>query len=100
MGAIKPVNGVGWDSGVIANCSWAGARLKDVLEHAEIDVNDPRKHVCFASYATLCQDDEFYGSSVPLDYAKEAENDVLLAYEVCVVCFRPRVRFLIHDIHR
>ncbi|KAK7454549.1 hypothetical protein VKT23_011302 [Stygiomarasmius scandens] len=82
MGAIKPVNGVGWDSGVIANCSWAGARLKDVLEHAEIDVNDPSKHVCFASYATLCQDDEFYGSSVPLDYAKEAENDVLLAYEM------------------
>ncbi|THU97277.1 molybdopterin binding oxidoreductase [Dendrothele bispora CBS 962.96] len=82
MGAIKPVNGVGWDSGVIANCSWAGARLKDVLELAQVDVNDCSRHVCFASYATLCQDDKFYGSSVSLDYAKNPENGVLLAYEM------------------
>jgi sulfite oxidase len=82
MGAIKKVNGVGWNAGVIANCRWSGARLKDVLEHVNIDVKEAN-HVCFASYATLCQDDDYYGASIPLDYAQKIENDVLLAYEVC-----------------
>ena len=80
MGAIKPVNGVGWDSGVIANCKWGGVRLRDVLQRAGV-LQSGNSHVCFASYATLCQDDEYYGASVPLD--KGLEGDVLLAFEVC-----------------
>ncbi|KAF8072101.1 Oxidoreductase, molybdopterin-binding domain-containing protein [Lyophyllum atratum] len=80
MGAIKPVSGVGWDAGVIANCKWGGVRLCDVLSHA--GVQDGNSHVCFASYATLCQDDEYYGSSITLQRATNLEDEVLLAFEM------------------
>lgn len=79
MGAIKTVHGVAWEDGVIANCSWGGARLRDVLNHATVR-NGVNAHVCFASYATLCQDDEYYGASIPLE--KALDGNVLLAYEV------------------
>ncbi|KAF5381983.1 hypothetical protein D9615_004220 [Tricholomella constricta] len=80
MGAIKPVSGVGWDSGVIANCRWGGVRLRDVLNH--VGVQQGNSHVCFASYATLCQDDLYYGSSISLERATRLEDDVLLAFEM------------------
>lgn len=79
MGKIKKVNGVGWNDGVIANCRWGGVRLCDVLKRVQYQ---PGTHVCFASYATLCQDDTYYGSSIPLEKAMRMEDDVLLAYEV------------------
>ncbi|KAK1218829.1 hypothetical protein PQX77_018445 [Marasmius sp. AFHP31] len=82
MGAIKPVHGVGWNSGVLANCAWGGVRLRDVLSKAGIKVEANPRHVCFASYATLCQDDKYYGGSVELETAMSLEDDVLLAYEM------------------
>ncbi|KAG6864632.1 hypothetical protein C0991_008164 [Blastosporella zonata] len=80
MGAIKTVSGVGWDSGVIANCKWGGVRVRDVLAHAGVQPGN--SHVCFASYATLCQDDEYYGSSITLERAMDVASDALLAFEM------------------
>ncbi|KAG5341582.1 hypothetical protein C0989_009284 [Termitomyces sp. Mn162] len=80
MGAIKPVSGVGWDSGVIANCKWGGVRVRDVL--AQAGVQPGNAHVCFASHATLCQDDEYYGASITLEKALDLDSDVLLAFEM------------------
>ncbi|KAG7089676.1 hypothetical protein E1B28_011335 [Marasmius oreades] len=83
MGAIKPVHGVNWLDGVLANCTWGGVRLRDVLEHIGVQTNSNNPmHVCFASYATPCQDDTYYGASVPLEKAMSLEDDVLLAYEM------------------
>ncbi|KIY68838.1 molybdopterin binding oxidoreductase [Cylindrobasidium torrendii FP15055 ss-10] len=83
MGKIKPVNGVGWNDGVVANCRWTGARLRDVLAHVGVSSTSTNsQHVCFASYATLCQDDHYYGSSIPLNKAFSLTDDVLLAYEM------------------
>ncbi|KAJ7052517.1 Oxidoreductase, molybdopterin-binding domain-containing protein [Mycena amicta] len=79
MGAIKPVNGVLWASGVVANCRWGGARLCDLLKR--VGVRDYTQ-VCFASYATLCQDDSYYGASISVSKATTLEDDVLLAYEM------------------
>ncbi|KAJ6607359.1 Oxidoreductase, molybdopterin-binding domain-containing protein [Mycena sp. CBHHK59/15] len=81
MGAIKPVNGVPWADGVVANCKWAGVRLCDLLKRTGVQTAG-YAHVCFASYATLCQDDEYYGASIPLQKAMTFEDDVLLAYEM------------------
>lgn len=81
MGAVKKVHGIAWESGVIANVKWAGVRLCDVLQQAGVQPNNAA-HVCFASYATLCQDDEYYGSSIPLEKAQHKAEDVLLAFEV------------------
>ncbi|KAF8876735.1 Oxidoreductase, molybdopterin-binding domain-containing protein [Infundibulicybe gibba] len=68
MGAIKPVHGVAWADGVIANCAWGGVRLRDILNTIGVQQNEGT-HVCFSSYATLCQDDKYYGGSVPIEKA-------------------------------
>ncbi|KAJ7219957.1 Oxidoreductase, molybdopterin-binding domain-containing protein [Mycena pura] len=81
MGAIKPVNGVAWADGVVANCKWGGVRLCELLKRAGVQANDYR-HVCFASHATLCQDDTYYGASIPMKQAMSPEDYVLLAYEM------------------
>lgn len=81
MGAIKKVHGVAWADGVIANCKWGGVRLCDVLNKAGVH-GDTNLHVCFASYATLCQDDCYYGASVPLSKVMDENEDVILAFEV------------------
>ena len=84
MGAIKKVNGVPWKDGVIANCKWGGIRLRDLLLHCGVqDVPDGTQlHVCFSSYATLCEDDTYYGASIPLERALDEAADVLIAFEV------------------
>ncbi|KAJ7931355.1 Oxidoreductase, molybdopterin-binding domain-containing protein [Mycena leptocephala] len=73
MGAIKPVNGVTWADGVVANCKWGGVRLCDLLKRIGVHTGD-YAHVCFASYATPCEDDEYYGASIPLKKAITPET--------------------------
>lgn len=81
MGAIKKVHGIAWESGVIANVKWAGVRLCDILQHAGTQITGSA-HVSFASHVTPCQDDNYYGASIPLAKAQNREEDVLLAIEV------------------
>lgn len=51
MTNVKPVKGLGWSCGAISNSEWTGVLLRDVLEHAGVDVNDPEgagiEHVQF-----------------------------------------------------
>ncbi|KAH6913249.1 sulfite oxidase [Coprinopsis sp. MPI-PUGE-AT-0042] len=85
MGALKPVNGVPWGDGVIANCKWGGVSLRDMLLSLGVKADSDELqhlHVSFASYATLCQDDKYYGASIPLAKVMQEEGDVLLAYEM------------------
>ena len=83
MDEKKPVRGILWNDGVIANARWAGVRLRDLLQTVDVDA-DARKgwHVWFTSHVTPCQDDKDYGGSVPLADAMALEGDVLLAYDV------------------
>jgi len=81
MGAVKKVHGIAWESGVIANVKWAGVRLCDVLQRAGIQMTGSA-HVSFASHVTLCQDDNYYGASIPLAKAQSQDEDVLLAFEM------------------
>ena len=82
MGEIKPVKGVAWDDGVIANCRWRGVRLRDVLLRAGLTAGEDL-HVWFAAEGvSTCQDDSCYGASIPLQMALDPERDVLLALEV------------------
>ncbi|CAK5268584.1 unnamed protein product [Mycena citricolor] len=80
MAETKPVQGVLWADGVVANCSWGGIRLCDLLRRVP-SVED-YAHVCFASYATLCEDDQYYGASIAIGTALGHSEDVLLAYEM------------------
>ena len=85
MAAKKPVRGVTWGDAAIANCLWGGVRLFDILKYAQVQPG-VHNHVCFASNATRCQDDDYYGASIPLDKALDLEGDVLIAYEVSRSC--------------
>ncbi|KAF8807084.1 molybdopterin binding oxidoreductase [Phlegmacium glaucopus] len=80
MGVIKKVHGVPWSDGVIANCRWGGVRLCDLLKHA--GEHPEALHVCFESHATQCQDDTYYGASIPFVKAMKQEEDILVAYEM------------------
>lgn len=84
MGAIKPVKGISWDNGVIANSRWSGLRLRDVLLRAGVEAGqeDSDMHVWFESHVSVCQDDSCYGGSIPLRRALDPESDVLLALDV------------------
>lgn len=41
MTKVKPVKGLGWSCGAVSNSEWTGVRLRDVLQHAGVDINDP-----------------------------------------------------------
>ncbi|TFK40068.1 Oxidoreductase, molybdopterin-binding domain-containing protein [Crucibulum laeve] len=81
MGTVKKVHGVPWADGVIANCKWGGVLLRDLLQHTGVQL-DGNMHVCFSSYATLCEDDGYYGASIPMNKVLGAADDVMIAYEM------------------
>ena len=88
MNTVKKVNGVLWDDGVVCNAKWGGVRLRDILLHANVDL-EGAAHVQFASHVTPCEDDEYYGASIPLEKAMDEQGDVLLAWEVSAVRISP-----------
>lgn len=82
----KKVEGLMWDEGTICNVRWAGVRMRDVLLHAGLRVKDgtplTNLHLCFASHVAPCQEDSWFGGSIPLEKAMDDEGDVFIAYEV------------------
>ena len=82
---IKEVQGIDWFDAAVMNCKWRGPRLKDVLERAGIILEDKDRqdaHVAFACYAAPCQEDTWYGASVPLSRALRDDADIILALEM------------------
>lgn len=82
----RDVEGIKWGEATICNIRWTGVLLRDLLNDAGIagekDALDSL-HVCFASHAAICEEDESYSVSIPLAKVLDPEGDVLLAYEVC-----------------
>ncbi len=69
------------------NAEWTGPLLRDVLTSAGLIEQEDEKeyeglHVQMECNATKVQDDEWYGSSVPLAVAMDREREVILALEV------------------
>ncbi|ORY03315.1 sulfite oxidase-like protein [Clohesyomyces aquaticus] len=79
---LKEVNGIDWFDGAVMNCKWSGPLLSDVLALAGIDLppsSHDAAHVAFACFQTPTQDDEWYGSSIPLSRALSPSAEILLA---------------------
>lgn len=79
---IKEVQGIDWSDAAVMNCSWRGPKLSDILDQAHITLTKDQQetaHVAFACYATPCQEDTWYGSSIPLSRALRSDADVILA---------------------
>lgn len=86
----KDVEGLKWGEATICNVKWTGVLLRDLLIHAGVRLdNSNGLHVCVASHVAECQDDDYYGVSVPLEKALDIHGDVLLAYHVCTLNLRP-----------
>ncbi|EMC93949.1 hypothetical protein BAUCODRAFT_215892 [Baudoinia panamericana UAMH 10762] len=82
---IHEVQGIDWFDGAVMNCKWTGPKLRDVLERAGIALGDAEKqtaHIAFACYSTPCQEDTWYGASIPLSRALREDADVLLALKM------------------
>ncbi|GME36732.1 putative sulfite oxidase [Neofusicoccum parvum] len=81
----KEVHGLDWLDGAVMNCAWRGPRLRDVLLRAGIALPPHQQagaHVAFACHQTPCQDESWYGASIPLAVALRADADVLVALEM------------------
>ncbi|EME81911.1 uncharacterized protein MYCFIDRAFT_215526 [Pseudocercospora fijiensis CIRAD86] len=74
----------GW--GELVRCSRDELQMEGpIAERASISLcDDDRKsaHVAFASYEAECQDDSWYGASIPLDRATRRDAEVVLALEM------------------
>lgn len=79
--AIGPIpNEIIWDTEAIGTAVWAGARMADVLNYAELDMTT--KHIAFVGLDLESRKDGAiaYGGSIPIE--KALHPDTLLAYEM------------------
>lgn len=85
LNQVKEVRGLAWDIGAIGTARWTGARLRDVLQAAGLDLTDEEllnklQHVHFEG---LDRDfEKAYTASVPMDKASAINGDCLLAYQM------------------
>jgi sulfite oxidase len=81
VSAIKPVAGVQWDAGAIGHARWSGAKLRSLLEAAEVQPD--AKHVWFEGLDSIKEKDGSvapFGGSIPLEQALAKDAPVLLAH--------------------
>lgn len=82
---LKEVSGIDWFDGAVMNCKWTGPLLVDVLNKARVNVAQEKwqqAHVAFSCFQTPTQEDEFYGASIPLSRAMDADSSILLALQM------------------
>jgi sulfite oxidase len=93
---VKPVKGLDWSIGAIANAKWTGVKLRDVLQDAGMDVNSlyngdgngdnndnaDIQHIHFYGADVDPTNNTGYAASIPIDKAVDARGDVLLAYKM------------------
>lgn len=78
----RDVEGIKWGESTVCNVTWTGVPLRDLLLYAGVQEDyEHELHVCFASHIP-CQDDDYYGVSIPLEKAMDETGDVILAYNV------------------
>lgn len=82
---LKEVNGIDWFDGAVMNCKWTGPLLSDVLSRAGLNIEQGKwedAHVAFACYQMPCQDDDYYGASIPLSRVMNPKSSILLALQM------------------
>eukprot|EP01116_Phalansterium_solitarium_P020516 TRINITY_DN608_c3_g1_i3.p1 TRINITY_DN608_c3_g1~~TRINITY_DN608_c3_g1_i3.p1 ORF type:complete len:406 (+),score=122.99 TRINITY_DN608_c3_g1_i3:107-1324(+) len=78
---IKPTRGFGWGPGGCGNSLWTGVPLARLLREVGVqEFESGTRYVWFEGSETLGKG--VYGTSIPLQYALDEHNDILLAYEM------------------
>ncbi|GIC90161.1 putative sulfite oxidase [Aspergillus udagawae] len=79
---LKEVQGIDWGDAAVMNCKWRGPRLREVLLRAGVREDEDGLHVEFSCYQVKCQEDEWFGASVPLQRCLREDGDAILALEM------------------
>lgn len=86
---LKELHGLDWHDGAVMNCLWRGPRIRDVLLRAGApernvgsETTGDNLHVAFACHQALCQNDEFFETSVELWRVMDVHSEAILALEV------------------
>lgn len=83
LNMIKKSKGFTWGSGAMSCAYWKGARLRDVLSAAGVPEQFPTKKRMWVNFEGADELSEGkYATCIPLDYAMNSSNDVILAYEM------------------
>ncbi|GAA6035369.1 hypothetical protein JCM8097_008838 [Rhodosporidiobolus ruineniae] len=87
MNKEKEVEGLQWGAGAIANCEFSGPLLSDILGQAGLTLEKvdslglaDKLHIHFET-TFKCQDDDYFGASLPIKLALDPARPVMLAYE-------------------
>lgn len=83
LNLIRKSKGFSWGPGAISCAYWRGALLRDILLAAGVVAKfspHQRRYVNFEGAEQLT--DGKYATSIPLEYAMDPANDVLIAYEM------------------
>lgn len=83
LNMIKRSKGFNWGAGAVSCAYWKGPLLRDVLLAAGVPATfpeDKRYWVNFEGADELSEGK--YATCIPFDYAMDAKNDVILAYEM------------------
>ncbi|KAJ4991807.1 nitrate reductase [Stagonosporopsis vannaccii] len=83
LNLIKKSKGFNWGAGGVSCAYWKGPLLRDVLLHAGVDPKLPEGKRSWINFEGADEPSEGkYATSIPLDYAMDSTNDVILAYEM------------------
>lgn len=88
----EDVEGIKWGEATVANIRFTGVPLRDILLSAGLKRKDDpdaisKLHVCFASHASECQEDSWFGASIPLSKALDPNGGVMIAIGVRTTLF-------------
>ena len=80
---LDETEGIDWGDAAVMNCQWKGARLRDILLDAQ-PITSPAQdlHVAFSCYEAPVKGTDWYGGSISLERAIDADADVLVVLEV------------------
>ncbi|ORY85415.1 Oxidoreductase, molybdopterin-binding domain-containing protein, partial [Leucosporidium creatinivorum] len=83
MNEEQKVEGLCWDRSALANAQWGGALLRNVLVDWGVSPEGPFEGLhCHFEADQACDDDSFFGASIPLSLAMDTAVPALLAYEM------------------
>ena len=85
LNMIKRSKGFNWGSGAVSCAYWKGALLRDVLLAAGVSekISETGGKRCWVNFEGADNPSEGkYATCIPLEYAMDSTNDVILAYEM------------------
>ena len=89
LNMIKRSKGFNWGAGAVSCAYWKGPLLRDILVAAGVPEDQPDKRLWVNFEGADEPSEGKYATCIPLQYAMDPNNDVILAYEMNDVLLPP-----------